>query len=190
MLAPQPAIPAALRTDRGQYITNLLETLYLSVTSSEMIFMSPWFVGIEELLGAKVTLDSAVMSLILQILGKAHNDAHLVGESLSLYTRSLSALQASLNHPAEWKSAETLCTIIMMSYFEVGMQLIAPDMMTDVFQQMFAGTTNDSTWMVHAGAIGSLIKQRGPSAFVDGWESAVLKSFRVNIVSFLSVSTT
>ena len=104
---------------RRQEIHHLLDAAYLNQNRDAMSFLSPWFDGVKGHVGAKVTLDSAMSSLVLHILGKSQNNHQLVGESLSLYGRSLGALQAALNHKSEWKTTETLCATTILCLFEV-----------------------------------------------------------------------
>lgn len=104
---------------RAQYICNMLSNMYAVVTPAEGWFLNSWFVGIEPRLGSQVALDSATMCLVLQVLGKSYKDHRLIGESRSLYGKSLQALQAVLNHKSEWKTSETLCATTMLCYFEV-----------------------------------------------------------------------
>lgn len=53
---------------------------------------------------------------------------------------------------------------------------------TDTLCQLFAGTTNPLTWMLHAGGIGKLVLARGPDSFQSSFEKALLRSARPMIV--------
>lgn len=106
---------------RAQYISNMLSNMYTVVTPNEGWFLNSWFEGIEARLGSQAALDSATMSLVLQVLGKVHKDDRLIGESRCLYSKSLQALQAVLNHRSEWRTTETLCATTMLCYFEVSL---------------------------------------------------------------------
>lgn len=99
----------------------MLDTLYAGPSAkNELHFLNSWFDGIQCRLGAKVTLDASVTSLVLQVLGKARGDDQMLGESRALYGRSLMALQSSLHHETEWKSSETLCATTLLCIYEVG----------------------------------------------------------------------
>ena len=114
-----PSIPLPLRESRGPCINTLLDTLRAGLGADELAFVYPWFQGIGQYVGVKVTLDSALTSLIMQMLGRRFKDHRLIGESHQLYGRSLSALQAALDSKSEWKTTETLCTTWLLCHFEV-----------------------------------------------------------------------
>lgn len=50
--------------------------------------------------------------------------------------------------------------------------------------QLFAGTSSPDTWLQHAKGIGVLMEQRGPAAHAEGWDAAMLLSFRGILVCF------
>lgn len=114
-----PSIPVPLWESRGPCINALLDTLRAGLGADELAFVYPWFQGIGQYVGVKVTLDSALTSLIMQMLGRRLKDHRLIGESRQLYGRSLSALQAALNSKSEWRTTETLCTTWLLCHFEV-----------------------------------------------------------------------
>lgn len=117
------SIPVHLWEPRGPYINALLDTLRAGLGADELAFVYPWFQSIGQYVGLKVTLDSALTSLIMQMLGRRLKDHRLIGESHQLYGRSLSALQAALNSKSEWKTTETLCTTWLLCHFEVTSRL-------------------------------------------------------------------
>jgi hypothetical protein len=96
----------------------MIQTLEYAQPSGEMRFFAPWFTSVPEHLGQKVTLDSAMASLTLHLVGKAKQDHALVQESRAMYGQSLAALQKALNHPTEWKTSETLAATMLLSLFE------------------------------------------------------------------------
>lgn len=49
--------------------------------------------------------------------------------------------------------------------------------------QLFAGTDAPDSWFRHARGIGILIEQRGPEAHAEGWDAAMLLSFRGILVT-------
>ena len=51
--------------------------------------------------------------------------------------------------------------------------------------QLFAGTASDS-WLQHARGIGTLMEKRGPAAHINGWDAAMVLSFRGILVSVSS----
>ncbi|KAB5570190.1 hypothetical protein GE09DRAFT_698513 [Coniochaeta sp. 2T2.1] len=150
--------------DRGQTINGIIQNLNDSQASNEARIFAPWFKDVPERLGHKVTLDSAMAAFTLHLLGKAKQDDVLIGESRAIYGQALVTLQRTLNHPAEWKSSETLCATMILSLFE-----------------LFAGTKDASSWMKHAAGVSWLLQQRGPEAHRDDWDRSMLVSFR-NII--------
>jgi hypothetical protein len=108
-----------LPAPRGPYIGTMLSHMYSSLAPSEEWFLGSWFTGVEPRLGSQAALDGAAMSLILHVLGKANRDDRLIGESRSIYGRSLQALQIALNHRSEWRTTETLCAATILCYYEV-----------------------------------------------------------------------
>ncbi|KAK0392963.1 hypothetical protein NLU13_2457 [Sarocladium strictum] len=158
-------LPIPLREPRASYINQMLETLHAGLGADELAFLHPWFKGMQQHIGTKVTLDSAVMSLVLQMLGKRSRDSRLIGESHFLYGRSLHALQLALNSTAEWQTTETLCTTVLLCHFE-----------------MFAGTGDALSWMKHADALGLLIERRGPDAYANECDLNVFNTCRTAII--------
>jgi hypothetical protein len=98
---------------------------------------------------------------LLQLVGKAKGDAVQVSMSRHLYGRSLAGLQRALNHPVAWRSAETLVATMLCCLFE-----------------LFAGTSNPLSWMMHAAGVSRLVQARGPSSFSTPIERASLSCFR------------
>ncbi|KAB5558541.1 C6 zinc finger domain protein [Coniochaeta sp. 2T2.1] len=150
--------------DRGHTINGIIQSLNATQASAEVRIFAPWFKDVPERLGHKVTLDSAMAAFTLHLLGKAKQDDVLIGESRTIYGQALVALQRALNHPAEWKSSETLCATMILSFFE-----------------LFAGTKDAASWMKHAAGVSWLLQQRGPEAHRDDWDRSMLVSFR-NII--------
>lgn len=119
MVALHNAIFADLGVDRALFICTMIDSLYTTSMRKELVIFAPWFRHVPQHLGSKITLDSAVSAFTLHVMGKAGDDATLLGESRFLYGRSLVALQAALNHPVEWKSSHTLCAAMLLCLFEV-----------------------------------------------------------------------
>ncbi|RGP78149.1 hypothetical protein FLONG3_3718 [Fusarium longipes] len=111
--------------------------------------------------GKRALLDGAVCSFALHLTGKTNSNAALVAQSRTIYGLALKELQAALRHSTEWKTSETLCAAILLCFFE-----------------LFAGTSSSETWLQHAKGIGTLMEQRGPAAHAEGWDAAMLLSFR------------
>ncbi|KPM34066.1 hypothetical protein AK830_g12511 [Neonectria ditissima] len=99
-------------------------------------------------LGKRALLDGAICSLALHLAGKETSSPELVAQSRTVYGKSLTELQAALRHPSIWRSSETLFAAILLCFFE------------------------------HAKGIGILMEQRGPAAHAEGWDAAMLLSFR------------
>ncbi|KAI5465566.1 hypothetical protein BGZ63DRAFT_349216 [Mariannaea sp. PMI_226] len=112
-------------------------------------------------LGSQALLDGAIASLSLHLSGKETSNPLLVAQSRTIYGKSLVELQVALSHPSRWSSSETLFAAILLCYFE-----------------LFAGTSSPDTWLQHAKGIGVLMERRGPAAHAEGWDAAMLLSFR------------
>ncbi|KAJ4019907.1 hypothetical protein NW752_005008 [Fusarium irregulare] len=111
--------------------------------------------------GKRALLDGAVCSFALHLTGKVTSNTALVAQSRTIYGLALKELQTALRHSTEWKAPETLCAAILLCYFE-----------------LFAGTSSSETWLQHAKGIGTLMEHRGPAAHAEGWDAAMLLSFR------------
>lgn len=109
---------ASPQDNRAQFICTMIDSLY-ATHRNEILFFAPWFSRVSPHLGHKVTLDSAMSSLMLHMLGKVLGDSSLVSKRRLLYGQSLVALQQALNHSAEWKTSETLCATMILAFFEV-----------------------------------------------------------------------
>ncbi|CAK7272489.1 hypothetical protein SEPCBS57363_005155 [Sporothrix epigloea] len=162
---PPYGIPPSPRDGRAAYVNTILEMVNMD-QPKETLFYGSWFNQVPDRLGRKLTLDSAVCSFAMHLLGKSRGDKVLVMQSRQLYGQSLAALQAALNHPVEWRSSETLCTTMVMCLYE-----------------LFADTSKASTgWLQHSSAVASLIQHRGVSGFVEHWDKAMFFSFRSIII--------
>ncbi|CAK7230189.1 hypothetical protein SCUCBS95973_007488 [Sporothrix curviconia] len=163
---PPYAIPPSPRDSRAAYVNTILEMINMDRLPTETLFYGSWFNQVPGRLGRKVTLDSAVCSFAMHLLGKSRGDDVLVMQSRQLYGQSLVALQAALNHPTEWRSSETLCTAMVMCLFE-----------------LFADTAKTSQgWLQHSSAVAHLIQHRGVGGFVEHWDRAMFFSFRSIII--------
>lgn len=120
------SIPAHPRACRAAYVSTILDMINMDRPHKEALFYGSWFDQVPARLGRKVTLDSAVCSFAMHLLGKSRGDDNLVVQSRQLYGQSLVALQAALNHPVEWRSSETLCTTMVMCLFEVILRAMHP----------------------------------------------------------------
>ncbi|CAK7266016.1 hypothetical protein SEPCBS119000_001806 [Sporothrix epigloea] len=162
---PPYGIPPSPRDGRAAFVNTILEMVNMD-QPRETVFYGSWFNQVPDRLGRKLTLDSAVCSFAMHLLGKSRGDEALVMQSRRLYGQSLAALQAALNHPAEWRSSETLCTTMVMCLFE-----------------LFADTSKASTgWLQHSSAVADLIQHRGAGGFVEHWDKAMFFSFRPIII--------
>ncbi|CAK7218698.1 hypothetical protein SBRCBS47491_003597 [Sporothrix bragantina] len=163
---PPYSIPPSPRDNRAAYVNTILEMINMDRPKKDTLFYGSWFNQVPGRLGRKVTLDSAVCSFAMHLLGKSRGDDVLIMQSRQLYGQSLVALQAALNHPVEWRSSETLCTTMVMCLFE-----------------LFADTAKTSTgWLQHSSAVANLIQHRGVSGFVEHWDKAMFFSFRSIII--------
>ncbi|KAK6707691.1 hypothetical protein SNK04_008663 [Fusarium graminearum] len=144
---------------RGPLLLNMVESSSSYSRSTDVFTLLSWLNT--DRLGKRALLDGAVCSFALHLAGKANSDEALVAQSRTIYGLALSELQAALIHSTEWKTPETLCAAILLCYFE-----------------LFAGTSSSETWLQHAKGIGTLMEQRGPAAHAEGWDAAMLLSFR------------
>ncbi|PSR90412.1 hypothetical protein BD289DRAFT_217402 [Coniella lustricola] len=161
------AVPVALRDDPVPLVYGLMEQLFTVQKRDEAVYNAPWFTSILSHIGRVSLLDGAMTSLLLQLVGKAKGDSMKVYRSRELYSWVLASLQKALNHPVVWKSAETLAATIICCIFE-----------------LFAGTNNALTWMVHATGINRLVQQRGPASFsANSFDISLLRGVRPIIIS-------
>lgn len=109
--------------NRGQYISTILEQLRPSVSQYDVIGLFAW-IQLERL-GQKAVLDGAMCSLTLHLFGKEFSDQNMLAYSRTLYGQSLCALQAALRHPTEWRCSETLCSAILLCFYEVSPRKIS-----------------------------------------------------------------
>jgi hypothetical protein len=109
--------------NRAQFLCTMIENIKIDQGAEELAVFDAWFFRVQSMLGNKATIDSAMCSLVLHLLGKAKKDDNLIGNSRAMYGQSLAALQKALNHPTEWKSSETLGAAMLCCMFEVGFQI-------------------------------------------------------------------
>lgn len=158
-------IPGSLRESAVPFIHGIIGELFHTHSREEISFSAPWFSSLNNYLGNSQALDTAISAYLLQMAGKAKGDAAQISRSRDLYGRSLSGLQRALNHPVAWKSAETLATTMLCCLFE-----------------LFAGTLNPLSWMMHATGVAKLVQARGPASFSTPFERASLSCFRPLII--------
>lgn len=113
------AIPGVLKERCVPFVYNMMGQLFTIHSREEVAFTAPWFNSILNYLGMTPVLDSAMCAFMLQLVGKAKQDAADVDRSRDIYGQALGALQKALNHPVAWKSTETLAATILCSIFEV-----------------------------------------------------------------------
>ncbi|KAM5358433.1 hypothetical protein ACJZ2D_015278 [Fusarium nematophilum] len=154
-----PSLAPSLKLPRANVLYNMIESSFLISATTDIFGILSW-VGIDRL-GTRAVLDGAVCSLALHLVGKQTSDSDLVAQSRTMYGTTLNELQVALRHSSEWRSSETLCAAILLCYFE-----------------LFAGTSSPESWLQHAKGIGTLMEQRGPAAHAEGWDAAMLLSFR------------
>ncbi|KAH7162408.1 C6 zinc finger domain protein [Dactylonectria estremocensis] len=153
-----PPVDRALEPIRGHVLYTMIEKFCPSAPP-DLFGLFNWLQF--EQLGQRALLDGAICSLALHLAGKEKSNSQLVAQSRTVYGKSIGQLQAALRHPSEWRSSETLFAAILLCYFE-----------------LFAGTSSPDTWLQHAHGIGVLMEQRGPAAHAEGWDAAMLLSFR------------
>ncbi|KAK7418827.1 hypothetical protein QQX98_003689 [Neonectria punicea] len=153
-----PPVDRPLQPLRGHVLYNMIQNFCPSAPP-DILGLFQW-VGFDHL-GKRALLDGAICSLALHLAGKEKSNAELVAHSRTVYGKSLTELQAALRHSSIWRSSETLFAAILLCFFE-----------------LFAGTSSPDTWLQHAKGIGTLMEQRGPAAHAEGWDAAMLLSFR------------
>lgn len=158
-------IPESLRVSTVPFIHSVIGELFHVCSREEIVYSAPWFSSLISYLGRFQTLDTAMSAYLLQMIGKAKGDQAQLSRSRDVYGRSLAGLQRALNHPVAWKSAETLAATMLCCLFE-----------------LFAGTSNPLSWMMHAVGVSKLIQARGPKSFSTPFERASLSCFRPIII--------
>ena len=158
-------IPGSLRGLPVPFIHNIIGELFDIYSREEVVYSAPGFSSLINYLGRSMALDGAMSAYLLQLVGKAKGDQAQVSRSRDLYGRSLAGLQHTLNHPVAWKSAETLAATMLCCLFE-----------------LFAGTSNSLSWMMHAAGVSKLVQARGPSSFSMPFERASSSCFRPLII--------
>lgn len=154
-------IPGSLCGSPVPFIHNIIGELFDTYSREEIVYSAPWFSSLINYLGRSQSLDMAMSAYLLQMAGKAKGDRAQVSRSRDVYGRSLAGLQRALNHPVAWKSAETLAATMLCCLFE-----------------LFAGTSNPLSWMMHAAGVSKLVQARGPGSFSTPFERALLSCFR------------
>ena len=107
----------ALLPLRSQIMEIMIDNFRPVDTPHDIIGLFSWIS--HDHLGKKAILDGSICSLALHLTGKEKNDPQLVAQSRTLYGHCLQELQMTLEHPTEWKSSETLCSTILLCYYEV-----------------------------------------------------------------------
>lgn len=158
-------IPGSLVGSSVPFIHNIIGELFNTYSREDITYSAPWFSSLTDHLGTSQALDGAMAAYLLQLVGKAKGDRSQVSMSRYLYGRSLAGLQRALNHPVAWKTAETLAATMLCCLFE-----------------LFAGTSNPLSWMMHAAGVSKLVQVRGPGSFSTPFERASLSCFRPLIV--------
>lgn len=153
-----PPVDRPLQPTRGHVLYTMIEKFCPSAPP-DIIGLFEW-VKFDHL-GKQALLDGAICSLALHLAGKEASNSQQVAQSRTVYGKSLLELQAALRHPSAWRSSETLFAAILLCFFE-----------------LFAGTSSPDNWLQHAQGIGVLMEQRGPAAHAEGWDAAMLLSFR------------
>lgn len=146
----------------------MISRLFTLEPHNELIYTAPWFSGMLPFLGQAPVLDTAMSALVLQLVGRSNTSdaAEQLRRSRDLYGLSLHALQRALNHPVAWRATETLAATIICTLFE-----------------MFAGTRDSLTWMLHISGVSKLIQQRGADSFQSPIDKALLRSARPLIIT-------
>jgi hypothetical protein len=111
---------AAPRANTAQFISTLIYTVQSTPQQkSELASFGILYENVLNRVGSNPTLDSAICSFTLHLLGKQNHDEQIVGQSRMLYGQSLGALQRALEHPIDWRASETICAATILCLFEV-----------------------------------------------------------------------
>lgn len=95
-------------------------------------------------------MDSAICCLTSVYLAKLTKNQALVKSSRQMYSKSLGEVVKAISKPSQAKSDNMLCTVIILSVFE-----------------MFAKTTPHA-WVTHSDGAKRLMISRGPEAHESG----------------------
>lgn len=129
--------------------------------------VTDWLTEIGNRAYPSTLLTTCAQSLLVHQMGlKLQNPAMLM-YSRDAYGRALPMLQASLRHPEAWSSSDTLCSAIILAFFE-----------------LFNGTDGES-WMQHAKGVSRLMQLRGPSRHQDKFDRTMLTAFQGILVSIV-----
>ena len=145
----------------------LLYTFTSSLSATNTVEISPalpnhsnWLSYLPPLSGSNPLLDSAVRACTLAHLGRLNRLEHVMHESQAHYGRALRLLSVSLHDVNKGMSSETLSATILLSFYEM------------------LASNSDQSWVRHAGGAGTLMKMRGPSRHLRGFDREIFLAYR------------
>ncbi|ROW12312.1 hypothetical protein VMCG_00464 [Cytospora schulzeri] len=159
-------IPASLREPVLPFVYNMMGELFVYHPREDVMYSAPWFTSLLDHLGRSPVLDTAMCAFMLQLVGMSKDDKGEISRSRDLYGQSLRSLQRALNHPVAWKSTETLAATMICCQLE-----------------LFAGTLDPLSWMMHAVGVSKLIQHRGRRSFSTPFEKALLRGCRPLLIT-------
>ncbi len=148
----------------------------LEATPSNHASQRYWLTLLPEYSNWTAALEATVLAICTAKLGRVHEDAALVRESLKFYIQGLWELQRALYNPELMYKAETAASCLALVMYEV---MECPD-----------GTVQ--AWVKHVQGCAKLFELRGPKAYSSDFEHEIFLDFRqmeVREFSYLPFST-
>lgn len=149
-----------------QLVTKFRQSLFPDNGSVPQVFQNHarWLSFLPPLTGTNPLLDAAVRAVTLVHIGRLNNSEPFIMESRPFYGQSLKLLNAALKDRNGGMSNETLCAVILLSFYE-----------------MFASDNNDS-WIRHAGGVSALMRARGPQRHRHGFDREIFLAYRYTLI--------
>ena len=123
-----------------------------------------WLEHLPPLTGTNPLLDAAVRAVTLVHIGRLNGSEAFVMESRPYYGQALSLLNKTLQSKKAGMSNETLCAVILLSFYE-----------------MFASDNNEA-WVRHAGGVSALMRARGPAKHRTGLDREIFLAYRFTLI--------
>jgi hypothetical protein len=167
----------------AQALSEVADYLKPSKCHSRYMVIPRWLDQISSRTNPSGVLKWSVRSLVSHHIGRKRNDVQMLRYSETAYGRALVGLQGSLNHPVVCKSSDTLCSAMILGFYEVGRLLWIITMHVLIEMQLFVGSGSGDSWMKHASGIGRLMQLRGSALHRNEFDNSMIKAFRGIIVS-------
>ncbi|GKZ21563.1 hypothetical protein AbraIFM66951_005231 [Aspergillus brasiliensis] len=162
---PSPGPAPSRDLNMAQSLQNIVYDLAWPYTTASAYAVARWLRFLPEFYGRNRTLDAAVNCFVAHHIGHMTQNVQAVRYSRSTYVKALSALQRALDDHVQSVCPEVLCAVILLCMYE-----------------LFANSTDSTSWMKHAKGLGQLVRFRGPSRYRGEFENNLLKASRGLIV--------